>query len=622
MADNIQNMLSVLIKVAKEGNADQEFIGSLQKIQAQAKATDKSLGALTRAGSLSEEQAKLGTRSNTGLKGSLDGVVRSTGQAGAAADLHRSAMNGTAVALAKMVGVNENVVLSLRAVTMASKAAGAGLTGLLIVGAAGAGAAAAKFLIDLEDRAYESGKAARDLEDRVKKLKVAIGAPATGKGFLEVMKADAEAAQEQIQALGKLAGEVFTAGARANESKDVSDQQASLAEIGRASKAGSAESARKLKGVGAGVLSNIGLDRDSAKQAAADAVEVINAELAQGLQVKKIFDDAFNKQSGIREDLKAAILDVTRELQSAPVGSAEEKRLQEELQALQATAQQVEVEFLKNAAALHKQAEAVQILQARQLAVKKTAEETLKVRQAELGLLESEKKADLKREVLSVQEQFNTALKEEFELEAKQRGIENDRAAQAYAIFQIKGRTVDAERLLTLELEKQKKIQVTPSQQAGSAIAKAKGLNVDAISSQGANLGERSQLRTLASTFNQDISTEENRLKKSGIRDPLQVQKKLAEFASAKLEDSPTLKKQLGVTDAETGKTEGDKLIDKAGSLQLADKAGKSSESAKKAFDDLTKKIGTTADAQLEAVKVLSSKLDAVTAKVKTLTAK
>ncbi len=53
-------------------------------------------------------------------------------------------------------------------------------------------------------------------------------------------------------------------------------------------------------------------------------------------------------------------------------------------------------------------------------------------------------------------------------------------------------------------------------------------------------------MRNLGSEYNQDLQRESNRLRRSGIRDPEALQNQLSEYASRRLDETPTLSRALG----------------------------------------------------------------------------
>ncbi|MBI4027888.1 MAG: hypothetical protein HY360_23085 [Verrucomicrobia bacterium] len=157
---------------------------------------------------------------------------------------------------------------------------------------------------------------------------------------------------------------------------------------------------------------------------------------------------------------------------------------------------------------------------------------------------------DRASKILEFQGKTRSLLEDTFALEAQIKGVEDTRVAGAIAYLEATGRTADAARLTTLELEKQKKslAELSPLQQAGRGIAGGRrGLNVEAIAAQGGSLRERSELRTLAGDFERDLQAERRRLQRGPNRDQALIQQQLAGFAERRLAESPTLAKALGV---------------------------------------------------------------------------
>ncbi len=217
----------------------------------------------------------------------------------------------------------------------------------------------------------------------------------------------------------------------------------------------------------------------------------------------------------------------------------------------------------------------------------------------------------------AITEQFTSIEEAQLTLANRRRGVEDARVAQAAAFLQIQGHSVDAERLITLELQKQKKL--TDSQIAGKGIAQQGGLNVDFLASQSTNLSERSQVRNSASAFNQDLQRETQRLRRSGVTDSVALQEKTGQFATKLLDEKfPSLKPLIGVKALQPGSiSERDKLIDQADVLKQTDAATKATGEAMKAVEEFTKVFGGYSDEQVKAFRELSQKVKANTDKLK-----
>lgn len=153
----------------------------------------------------------------------------------------------------------------------------------------------------------------------------------------------------------------------------------------------------------------------------------------------------------------------------------------------------------------------------------------------------------------TITEEIHGIARETFELEARARGVEDERVIRAAAYLQSVGRAADAQRLISAELEKQKVLQsqLTPAQQAGQGIVRQGRVDVEAVVDRQA-FGDRGYARGLLTDLNSRIGTERNRLQGT-TRDRGAVNDQLSAFVADLLGKSPDTARLLGVGAAPSG---------------------------------------------------------------------
>lgn len=514
-----ENILNVLIKVARQGNADKEVIASLQQLKQR---TDS-------------------------VGDSTDKATKKTKEGEKATQLFREATGKHVVGLLKHLGVNQELIRGLHEVKTGMTL----LTGSLSATTLGFGAAAVGiiYMADALDKAEatvkESGK---DLSDSLEKRSL----------LFKKLGLDINATRQEMDAFVKRQVAASSAISSLSEDRDTSfrliDRSSALGKISRNQDFTLANIAAQRRGVGA------------------NEVEKFQSEKQQkDLEVLRQIAEAEAKVSEEKE--KQAVAEKTLLLQ------------QEKLELLTKSGQKVD-EQKKLVDQSEKLAIAafdrLKLATAEAEAVKNIAKEQNRLNDARNKFLFSQLAEKKSQEQQSILDKSKSVLEDQFELEAKLKGIEDDRVARAIAYLNATGRTVDAQRLLNLELKNQEKI--SPLQQLGRNIARSGGLNIQALAAQGQTLGQKDTLLNLGSDFQRDFQRENQRLRRGSNRDEAFIQNQLADFAAKRLAESPTLANQLGV--GPENKNAADK--EKENLLKTVDIA-KAKEATTKELKDLSK---------------------------------
>lgn len=513
------NILNVLIKVVKQGNGAEQTIQTLEKLKQNTFAATKS----------TEEFAE----KNSKAVKNLEIFKHATGQHG--------------FALLRLVGINHQAIESIQGLRYSTVLLHGGLS-VATLGFAAAGlaiVAMAKSLDEAEKTVKESGK---DLSDTLEKRSL----------LFKKLGLDINATREEMDAFVKRQISASSAISSLSEDRDTSlrliDRASGLSKISRNQNFTLANIAAQRRGVGANEVEKF----QSEKQ-------------QQDIEVIRQLAEAEAKVS--EEKDKQAVAEKTLLLQ------------QEKLEFLTKSGQKVD-EQKKLVEQSEKLAVAafdrLKLAEAEAEAVRNISKEQNKLNNERSKFLFSQLAEKKSQEQQSILEKSKSVLEDQFALEAKLKGIEDDRVARAIAYLNATGRTVDAQRLLNLELKNQEKI--TPLQQLGRNIARSGGLNVQALAAQGQTLGQKDTLLNLGSDFQRDFQRENQRLRKGSNRDEAFIQNQLAEFATKRLAESPTLANQLGAGDQQKNAAE----KEKENLLKTVDIA-KAKEATTKELKDLSK---------------------------------
>ncbi len=543
-----ESSLEVLIRVVQEGNGDKKAIESLKEIAVQGKqaaeavaqigkssdTTEASLQKInnalkkSRGANVSETFKEIASATKSELGSAVESVDKTTSANGRLLDSIKILGGRTGETFLRGLGVPPDVLLSLKGTQIGLEKLEKGMflataANLGLVAVFGLTISKTQELAASLDAASEGSiQSSKDLnfvlEARAKRLEeLGLATSSTTDDILAFNAAQAAAFEALTQ--------------------NAAGRERGLEEIGfRGRFAGAAAS-------GQARVQTLGIQARGVGLSGAAAIEN-ERELARAEAQNKISDAALKttstveKQALLEENLKASqealalIVD-----KNSKQYKEQEKTLEGVKKQLQETNRELDL-ARQNQKNVTDEARAELALREKQLAIKQT-ENTKKDQEKRAEGLEKEK---------GIAEQFNDALQDAFVLEVKLKGIEDDRTAKAIAYLQATGRTAEAARLTTLELEKQKNSLsgLTPGQQAGKKLA-AGGLDVEGLAGTGKTLSERSTLRNLGSQFQREIQSEERRIKKSGVTDEAAVQQQLSGFAEQRLAASPTLSKALGL---------------------------------------------------------------------------
>ncbi len=467
--------LDVVISIVKTGDGDTRTITSLKAVAAEQKAfiarTNEMLGATANLESgfrrIDAGFTKF-SKTTGGTVGPMSELKAGSILAASGIDLLHEATARSVGSMARHIGLEREAVMALTMVRHATHAAAGGFLAL----SAAIGYKGAEWLTQWYVAAEQSGRAATTLEDRLRRLKTQMGIAPDVKAY-KVFEAEAAAVTRQLEVLNQIQLDVLTAGARAQLLQRGVDFETSMADQSRTSANRLADLNIRRSRIGA--ASGSAANRAEAQQAYQASLGDIGSEVSATSRGKDIAAEAFSTISAQRKELAAALRSVEEDLASSVPGSRDGKKLWEEYTRLTAAARDVETEFQKIADTLDKQTLQLELLKAKQADIKKEAEATLKIRLAEIDADEKKRRDEAQEKFLSVQKEFRSALEEQFELEAKLKGVEDDRAVKAYSYLQIAGRSAEAARLLSLELDKQNRSldkQVSSLQIAGGQIAR------------------------------------------------------------------------------------------------------------------------------------------------------
>ena len=504
MSNNAASILSLLIKVAKEGDADEKLITNLEKLKKGAEGAGEEMRSFR----------------------------LYTGEAAKASAILKESTGRSLVQFLQLRGVSGELIQSLQGLQFAAKSAAGGFT-LVTSLTLGAAAAATLLIGKMKALSAELEAASQDEIQSAKDLNFVL----ENKAKVLERIASKRRADAQLSAFDFLV------------SSREKDTERSILELQKHDIRQSGQSALRefslqRQGLGADRFKQADVERALAFVRINEKQRALNAEIDREFTLREKLGSALKEQQEALDNIKDATHEEFNE---------RKRQVEETSKALNEQNKKFELLLEKREALEAVSAEEVRLLNEKNQKEKKDA------------ALDAEEK------LLSIKEQFQSAIEDQFALEAKMKGITDDRVAKAYAVLSAQNQTTEAARLMTLELAKQKdKLgEISTLTRTSREIANLGGLNIEALASRGSTLSERSRIRNLAGDFQRDFAAEQTRLRRSGIRDEGIIRQKLASFAENRITPGSDLAGILGITKTEKADKARDKEIDKL--VQTAD---------------------------------------------------